>query len=256
MGVASAICEELGDRTMAELAFSGMSGGVNAALFTVAYPRSRVSSAEFWGHVQSMSEFVSSNGALGLARGMHDCMLRMFIPSLHDGVIERISEQVGVYVHNLDTGSVSSLRGLKSGEDLAVAVAASSTALLFTSKHSHVEAWGSRLNDPAIYSDSKVHKGFRDSGRNVIYLVMDVPTTFASSDKSSNSNSEEVVVDAEVHGSIATIHCVNPADAKWVPALSVPTLAQRRQDFYTGEAWGREHVMPRLRARLAAWGVL
>ena len=242
MGVANAIRTHLALSTLDSVPISGMSGGAVAALFTVAYPRRSVSSAQFWDMTRSFSEGAETGGALGLAQGMYT-MLRRVLPSLPPEAHARLTEQWGVWVHNMDTGNVCALRGMWCFQELAAAVSASSTVLLYTSGYSHVELRGSRYNDPAIYTWNTLRKGLADTGRHVIYLRMKPPPATAD--------------DAGGHPRLdggLVIHCVDPQRYTFLPSLRMPTMEEKRADFLAGEAWGRSYVVPRLKAQLSAWG--
>lgn len=250
MGVVNAIRNCLDPRFLSAVRISGMSAGVAAALFTVAFPRAKVSDADFFGKVCTFSEEAAASGPLGLAQGIYDCLLHKFFPALQPEVRQRITSRVGVFVHNVDTGNVCVFRNLQCGEELARAAAASATVLLFTSRHSHVELseGGGRFNDPAMYTRRAAYKCFAKEGRNVLYLIMRAPSPEWAPPVSTDSGSPSF-------SSIAPIHCMSPADVRWLPRLRLPTVEEKRSDFDAGEAWGRSYVVPRIKERLAAWGV-
>jgi hypothetical protein len=243
MGVANAIRTQLDEKQLAGASISGLSGGVIAALGILAHPATQVSSAHFQDWVQDLSAQAISGGILNLAKGVHDVIMHTWLPSLSPATRKRITEQAGVYVHNVSTGNIVSLQHLHSDQELAAAAAASCTALFATSLHTHVDL-GFKANDPAIYSEATIHKAFAETGRKVIYLPMETPSPVDSG-----------AIPALPGSGVDTIHCINPVDSRWNWGLAMPTLAHKRQDYYAGEAWGTAYVVPRLKALLTDLGV-
>ena len=227
--------------------FTGMSGGGgSAAILAMCVPmRDDVlqESAIAW------AEYGIAGGVRNISRGVYHtsgALLTQLCPD--PGAMAYFARKVGVYVYNTAKGAVELHTRWADAAAFSDTVMAGTTIPYITSSFTQVAVHRAAdpqnlapaaddnpvyCNDPYIYDQGVIYKGLRESGRRVLYLEMEK----YSEDAKCAYDDEDLV----------TVHCMN-SDAS--EGISSWTTA----DFARGEAWGRMHVVPRMRQVLARWG--
>jgi hypothetical protein len=235
--------------------FTGMSGGAGSAVILAMCVPMRddvlKESALAW------AEYGIAGGVRNISRGVYYCSSAFLTQLCPDpDAMAYLARKVGVYVYNTAKGAVELHTRWEDAAAFSDTVMAGTTIPYITSNFTQVavhppastleasaEAADARslapvadpvyCNDPYIYDQGLIYKGLRASGRRVLYLEME-----------KYREDEKCAYDDE---DLVTVHCMNSDASEGISSWSMA-------DFERGEAWGRKHVVPRMRQVLERWG--